>query len=105
MKLLLNQIRANTWNCNYMSEPEQEALKQRLIAQDPQTMDPLIVRLMPDGCYELVDGEHRWRIAKELGWSELEVFVLEADDLAAKARCVSSSILRGMLTGLNLLRW
>ena len=102
MKLLLDQIRANPWNCNYMGEPEREALKQRLIAQDPKTMEPLIVRLMPDGCYELVDGEHRWRIAQELGWHELDVFVLEADDLTAKARCVSSSLLRGHVNWFKL---
>jgi hypothetical protein len=102
MKLLLDKIRANSWNCNHMGEPEREALKQRLIAQDPETMEPLIVRLMPDGCYELVDGEHRWRIVQELGWSEVEVFVLDADDLTAKARCVSSSLLRGHVNWFKL---
>jgi ParB family chromosome partitioning protein len=85
-----------------MGESEREALKQRLIAQDPKTMEPLVVRLMPDGDYELVDGEHRWRIAQELGWSELEVFVLDADDLTAKARCVSYSILRGHVNWFKL---
>jgi ParB-like chromosome segregation protein Spo0J len=85
-----------------MGENEQAALKQRLINQDPKTMDPLIVRLMPDGDYELVDGEHRWRIAQELGWTELEVFVLEADDLTAKTRCVSSSLLRGHVNWFKL---
>jgi hypothetical protein len=85
-----------------MGEPEREALKQRLIAQDPETMEPLIVRLLSDGCYELVDGEHRWRIAQELGWHEIEVFVLEADDLTAKARCVSSSLLRGHVNWFKL---
>ena len=95
MRLLVDQIRANLWNCNYMGEIEQEALKQCLIAQGPKTMEPLLVRLMPDGGYELVDGEHRWRIAQELGWDALEVVVLDVDDLEAKVRCVSSSILRG----------
>jgi hypothetical protein len=78
-----------------MGETERAALKQCLSSQDPKTMDPLIVRLMSDGGYELVDGEHRWRIAKELGWDTLEVFVLDVDDLTAKTRCISSSILRG----------
>jgi hypothetical protein len=95
MRLLVDQIRANSWNCNYMGEIEREALKQCLIAQGPKTLEPLLVRLMPDGGYELVDGEHRWRIAKELGWDTLEVVVLDIDYLEAKARCVSSSILRG----------
>jgi hypothetical protein len=103
MKLLLNQIKANSWNCNYMGEVEQEALKQRLIAQGPEVMDPLFVRLMPDGTYEIVDGEHRWKIAKELGWTEIEVLVLEPmNDLTAKARCVSSSLLRGHVNWFKL---
>jgi len=102
MKLLLDQIRANPWNCNHMGENEQQSLRQRLIAQDPKTLEPLMVRLMPDGYYELVDGEHRWRIAKEIGWIEIEVFVLEADDLTAKTRCVSSSLLRGHVNWFKL---
>jgi ParB-like chromosome segregation protein Spo0J len=65
-------------------------------------MEPLIVRLMPDGTYEIVDGEHRWRIAQELGWITIEVHVLEADDLTAKTRCVSSSILRGHVNWFKL---
>jgi hypothetical protein len=85
-----------------MGETEQQSLKQRLIAQDPKTMEPLMVRLMPDGYYELVDGEHRWRIAKEIGWTDIEVFVLEADDLTAKTRCVSSSLLRGHVNWFKL---
>ncbi|MCL1977442.1 MAG: ParB/RepB/Spo0J family partition protein [Nitrososphaerota archaeon] len=102
MKLAVDQIRANPWNCNYMGKPEQEALKQRLITQSSELMEPLIVRLMPDGTYEIVDGEHRWRIAQELGWITIEVHVLEADDLTAKTRCVSSSILRGHVNWFKL---
>jgi len=79
-----------------MGEIEKEALKQRLIVQDPNGVDPLTVRLMSDGVYELVDGEHRWRIAQELGWANIDVFVLDlANDLEAKARCISASKLRG----------
>jgi hypothetical protein len=85
-----------------MGENEQATLKQLLIAQDPKTLEPLMVRLMPDGYYELVDGEHRWKIAKEIGWTELEVFVLEADDLTAKTRCVSSSLVRGHVNWFKL---
>jgi hypothetical protein len=86
-----------------MGEIEREALKQRLFAQGAEAMDPLFVRLMPDGNYELIDGEHRWRIAKELGWIEIDVLVLEPmDDLTAKARCVSSSLLRGHVNWFKL---
>jgi len=101
MKLRVDQIRANPWNCNYMSKTAQEALKQHLNIH-PELMGPLIVRLMPDGSYEIVDGEHRWIIAQELGWTTIEVFVLEADDLTAKTRCVSSSLLRGHVNWFKL---
>jgi hypothetical protein len=86
-----------------MGEIEQEALKQRLIAQGSEAMDPLFVRLMPNGNYEIVDGEHRWKIAKELGWTEIEVLILEPmNDLIAKARCVSSSLIRGHVNWFKL---
>jgi hypothetical protein len=84
-----------------MDKTEQEALKQHLNIH-PELMDPLIVRLMPDGNYEIVDGEHRWRIAQELDWTTIEVFILEADDLTAKTRCVSSSLLRGHVNWFKL---
>jgi len=96
MKLSLGQVQANSWNCNYMGEIEREALKQRLNTQGPKAMEPLIVRQIPNGNYEIVDGEHRWKIAQELGWDTIEVFVLDIpDDLTAKTYCVSSSLLRG----------
>jgi hypothetical protein len=86
-----------------MGETEHEALKQRLITQNPNTIDPLIIRLTPEGIYEIVDGEHRWKIAQELGWNEIEVFVIDiADDLEAKARCISNSKLRGHVNWIKL---
>jgi len=39
---------------------------------------------MADGYYELIDGEHRWTNAKDLGWEEISVIILEADDLQSK---------------------
>jgi ParB family chromosome partitioning protein len=93
---MLSQVQANSWNCNYMGEKEREALKQRLNTHGPKAMEPLIVRQISDGNYEIVDGEHRWKIAQELGWDTIEVFVLDIpDDLTAKTYCVSSSLLRG----------
>ena len=39
-----------------------------------------IVRPLADGNFELIDGEHRVRTAREQGIEEIECLVLEADD-------------------------
>jgi hypothetical protein len=78
-----------------MDPQDREALKQCMHQTGPEKTLPIIVRLMVDGGYELVDGEHRWIIAKELGWTKISVIIREADDLQAKAYCVSYNKLRG----------
>jgi len=85
-----------------MDPQDQEALKQCMHQTGPKKTLPLIVRLMADGYYELIDGEHRWVNAKELGWEEISVILLEADDLQAKAYCVSYNKLRGRFNWIKL---
>ncbi|MDR0373116.1 MAG: ParB/RepB/Spo0J family partition protein [Nitrososphaerota archaeon] len=102
MKLKLDQIRANSWNCNFMDAQERESLKQHMLEAGPEKALPVVVRLMSDGGYELVDGEHRWIIAGELGWETMEVVVREADDLQARVFCVSYNKLRGRFNWLKL---
>jgi len=43
----------------------------------------LVVRKQGDS-YELIDGERRWRVLKELGWENVPVSVVEADDTMAR---------------------
>ncbi len=43
-------------------------------------IQPLIVRSMPDGAYQIVAGERRWRAAKMAGLSEIPVVI--RDDLS-----------------------
>jgi ParB family chromosome partitioning protein len=43
-------------------------------------LQPLIVRPVGEGKYELVAGERRWRAAQELGLGEVPVIVRELDD-------------------------
>ena len=40
-------------------------------------LNPIIVRILDKG-YEIIDGEWRWRAAKEIGWSEVTAKVIEA---------------------------
>jgi ParB/RepB/Spo0J family partition protein len=85
-----------------MDEQDREALKQCMHQAGPEKTLPIVVRLMTDEEYELVDGEHRWEIAKELGWTKISVIIREADDLQAKAFCVSYNKLRGRFNWLKL---
>ena len=44
-------------------------------------LQPLMVRPLPDGSYQLVAGERRWRAARMAGLSEVPVIIREMDDL------------------------
>jgi ParB/RepB/Spo0J family partition protein len=67
----------------------------------PEKTLPIVVRKTPGG-YELVDGEHRWRIAKELGWQTINALEREADDLQSRVLCISYNRWRGRLNWLKL---
>ena len=46
-------------------------------------IQPLAVRKMNNGAYQIIAGERRWRAARMAGLKELPVVVLEADELKA----------------------
>lgn len=46
-------------------------------------LQPINVRLLASGYYQIISGERRWRAAREAGLDEIPVIVLEADDRKA----------------------
>ena len=46
-------------------------------------LQPISVRLMASGYYQIISGERRWRAAREAGIDQVPVIVLEADDRKA----------------------
>jgi ParB family transcriptional regulator, chromosome partitioning protein len=55
-------------------------------------VQPLVVRSLGDGRYELVCGERRWRAAKAAGLSEVPVIVRELSDQEAFEESIAENI-------------
>lgn len=101
--IFVDLIDANSWNPNIMGDEEYQALKQDMNLHGPQGVDPILVS--PWACFFLgepvnerfviVDGEHRWRIAKELGWKEILCEVREITEDDAKGICYRRNRERG----------
>jgi len=70
-----DRIVPNTYNPNRQSEDEFELLK-RSMTEDGFTQ-PIVCVQHEDqkGMFRIVDGEHRWRCSKELGYAEIPIVV------------------------------
>ena len=71
-------IHPNEYNPNRMTDDEFAELVAEVehLGRLPK---PVVVRRNGDG-YLIVDGEHGWRVAKEIGLNEIPCEVIEADD-------------------------
>jgi len=112
-QIKLTQIQANLWNCNYLGPKETHALKQHMQKDGPQQTLPIIVRKtqtnnnddednQQEQYYEIVDGEHRWAIAKELGWETINAIERDVDDQQSKSLCIIYNRIRGRLNWIKL---
>ena len=59
-------------------EEELEALADSITAHG--VIQPLTVRELPTGYYQIIAGERRWRAARIAGLSEIPAVIIEADD-------------------------
>jgi len=59
-------------------EEELEALAESIRIHG--VIQPLAVRQLPSGYYQIIAGERRWRAARNAGLSEIPAVILEADD-------------------------
>lgn len=100
--LPLESIRPNSWNVNVIAGSEFAKLKEAMKASGPEKTEPVMVRRAEDGSWELVDGEQRWRAAKELGWKALPAVEVDVDRREAKFLCLSFNALRGTVDVVKL---
>lgn len=57
-------------------------------------VQPIVVRPLPDGDYEILAGERRWRAAQLAGLYEVPVVVREMDDKAAALLAMTENVQR-----------
>lgn len=100
--LPLEKIRPNPWNCNLLPNPEKKKLKKQMEKLGPEKIQPIITRKLGD-IYEIIDGEQRWSIAKELGWKTVPVVVFEdISEDKAKNLTLSYNKLKGSINWFKL---
>jgi ParB/RepB/Spo0J family partition protein len=56
---------------------------------------PILVRQLDNGKYELIDGEHRIQVVKELGWEKIPAVISELDDTKATLLNILANTARG----------
>lgn len=89
----IDQIDPNPWNPNVQSAFTFEKEKESI--ETYGFIDPVTGRQKGDGRYEIIDGEHRWKAAKEVGLTELPFNVIVIDDARAKKLTIVLNELKG----------
>ena len=81
VELPVSSLRPNDWNPNRLADDEYQQLvaEMRRLGRVPK---PVVVRRSGDA-YEIIDGEHGWRAAGDLGWETVACEVELADDFEA----------------------
>ena len=60
-------------------------------------LQPVLVRRLPGGGYELIAGERRWRAAQQAGLEQVPALVIDADDREALERALVENVQRSDL--------
>lgn len=95
----LESVRPNSWNPNEMSTFQKDSLRHGLLTDGWMASQALLVWGVDDkGCEQnvIIDGEHRWAAARELGFKKAPMVFLDGlTEAAAKALTVKMNAKRG----------
>jgi hypothetical protein len=91
----VDRLVPNTWNPNRMDEWMLTKLREHVAKFG--FVDPILVRPIPNTQnYEIIDGEHRWKVAMEMGLKEVPVVVIEGvSEKEAKLMTLAANELKG----------
>ena len=95
-----DMVYPNSWNPNLMPESKQRALRNYI--EKTGFVEPIQVRPDKNGKYEISNGEHRWKILKDLGAEKVPCIVIKENDVEAKLRTVAMDALRGQFVPVKL---
>lgn len=79
----------NPYNPNRMAEHEFSLLKKSM--REDGFTQPVII--LPTG--QIVDGEHRWKAAKELGYTEIPAVTIDLDEAKRRISTIRHNTARG----------
>lgn len=86
----IDKLIPNEYNPNRQSDHEFELLK-RSITDDGMTQPVLVMRATG----QIVDGEHRWRACKELGYTEIPVVPVDMTEEQRRVATLRHNLARG----------
>jgi hypothetical protein len=87
----IDSIHPNSWNVNVMKASVYSFLKRSI--KKVGFVQPIVIT--KDNV--IIDGEHRWKAIKELGFTEVEVKVLDMTEDEAKASTINFNMTKGVL--------
>jgi len=64
-------------------------------------LQPIVVRSRPEGRYELIAGERRYRAIKQLGWQKVPAVVKDVDDRALLTLALIENLQRDDLSAID----
>jgi len=91
--LRISEIEPNrTQPRKFFSDEGIEALADSI--REHGILQPILVRPLSDGCYQIVAGERRWRAARMVGLDEIPVNIKELDDFQTMQIAMAENLQR-----------
>ncbi len=98
VEIEIERLKPNPWNPNVMSTMDYEQLKDSIKITKGKYLEqtPLLIRKVED-TLEIVDGEHRWRAARELGFETIPAHIEDLSEEQVQILCVIRNKTRGQI--------